>query len=105
MINANTARLKTIEAINTNTFETINAIYKHIEDAISKGRYCIAFSVTSAYNRVTGEASIKVNSEDVKCNLTGVIDFFEEQGFECGLEKVVDEYNYTITRLLATSWR
>ena len=104
MLNANTARLKTIEAINVNTFETINLIYKHIEDAINKGRYNVAFSGVSAYNRVTGEASIKVNSEVVKCNLTGIIDFFEEQGFKCRLEEVVDMYQYQVTRFLVIDW-
>lgn len=104
MINANTARLKTLEAININTFETINAIYKNIEDAISKGRYGVSFSITSAYNRVTGEASIRINSEDIKCNLTGIVDLFEEQGFKCVIEERVDAYRYTVIRLVAIGW-
>ena len=104
MLNANTARLKTIEAINVNTFETINAIYKDIEDAINKGRYSISFSIVSVYNRVTGEASINVNSKVVKCNLSGIIDFFEEQGFKCEVKKSVDIHQNTITRFLVIDW-
>ena len=103
MLNAATAKLKTIEAINVNTFETINLIYKYIEDAINKGRYNVAFSGVSAYNRVTGEASIEVDSKVIKCNLSGIIDFFEEQGFKCRLE-VVDIYQHQVTRFLVIDW-
>ena len=104
MLNAEEARLKTIEAININTFETINAIYKYIEDAINKGRYNVTFSGVSAYNRVTGEANIEVNSEVVRCNLTEIVDFFEEQGFKCETKESVNIYQHTTTRLLAIGW-
>lgn len=104
MLDANTARLKTIEAIKINTLETINAIYKDIEDTINKGRYGVTFSIVSVYNRVTGEASISVGSEVVKCNLTVIVDFFEEQGFKCEVKEIVDIYQYTNYKILAIGW-
>ena len=105
MLNANTARLKTIEAINTNTSEVIDLIYKDIEDAISKGRFNTTFSIFSTYNRSTGEANVRIDSKVIKCNLTNVIEFFEEKGFKCGVEEVVDAYNYMIDRRLGIIWK
>lgn len=106
MLNAETARLKTLEAINSNTFEIINAIYRDIEDAIAKGRYNVILHIDSVYNHVTGVTNIQVGSRVVRCNLNEIVDFFENQGFECEVREHADIYRYatTATRFLVIDW-
>lgn len=105
MINANTARLQTLEAIETNTQEAIDCIYKNIAAAIKVGDFATKFSVhTVGTFGNKNIVRVEIYPTSLKCDLKEVIDFFESQGFECTIDAVNLEL-YRVDRFLRISWK